>query len=109
MMNYLKDFSFLDRRVIFNGCLILAEYDNKITFADSYNIFPSKLEKIGEHLGFKKLETPKIFFRNTPIKNYKVTTEDKKYCLRDCQVIYKALENIFNLVGAVRVTKPWLS
>ena len=43
----------LDSSAIFNGKFISAKYENSITFADSLNIFPASVEKIGVTLGMQ--------------------------------------------------------
>lgn len=79
----------LDPDAIFNGKFIYCTNGN-VKFADSYNLLPASVEKIGEMLKFPKL---------TLGVNYEshVTTMDRdiQYCIRDCEIVYKALTQLF--------------
>jgi len=96
----------LDNKAIFNGKFISAKL-GKVTFADSLNIYPFSLEKIGEIIGFKKLENKKIAGEKLQTNN--ITPEDLKYCTRDCKVIYTALLGIFENIGVIKITLASLS
>jgi len=67
-------------------------YKNKklhFDFRDSMSLLPMSLKRLGKALGFKKLE-----FNNY---NGKITEEYKRYCFRDCEVVFKGLQTITTL------------
>ena len=96
----------LDNKAIFNGKFISAKL-NDVTFADSLNIFPASLEKIGETIGIKKFKNEKISKEGLTKNN--LTNEDIKYCTQDCKVIYSALLGMFEKIGAIKITLASLS
>jgi hypothetical protein len=91
----------MDRSAVFNGRFISAKYENK-TFADSLNIYPASVAKIGETLGFQKLDNPKI--SNEGLKVSNITKLDIDYCIRDCKIIFDALLKMFTHIGVIRIT-----
>lgn len=97
----------LDRSAVFNGRFISAKYENGITFADSMNIFPSSVEKIGHTLGMQKLENEKV--KTEGLTKQNKTDLDVKYCIRDCEIVYEALLKIFESTGAIKLTLASLS
>jgi len=96
----------LDSHAIFNGRFIRATNGN-CKFGDSMNILLSSVKDIGKMTGLKKLNTPSKFKKG--LKNIKVTENDINYCLRDCEIVYNALLNIFELCGNIRITLAGLS
>lgn len=97
----------LDSTAVFNGKFISAHYLNGITFADSLNIFPSSVQKIGETIGLKKLENEKV--KTEGLNKNNITQLDIDYCIRDCEIIYIALAKIFESTGTIRITLASLS
>lgn len=91
----------VDSKAIFNGKFITAKY-NGITFGDSMNIYPSSLKKIGEIVGLKKLDNEKV--RENKLRKNNITKQDIEYCIRDCEIVYEALLEIFCNVGTVKLT-----
>lgn len=91
----------VDSKAIFNGKFICAK-KNDITFGDSLNIYPSSLEKIGEIVGLKKLDNQKV--KAQKLRKNNITQEDIKYCIRDCEIVFTALLEIFEDVGAIKLT-----
>lgn len=91
-----------DNEAIFNGRFITAKNGN-CKFADSFNIYQHSAEKIGDFLGKPKLDLRLDKWRT------KVTTQDINYCIRDCEIIYDALFEIFNEVGDIKITQASLS
>ena len=96
----------LDNKAIFNGKFISAKL-NKVTFADSLNIYPFSLKKIGEIIGLRKLENKKVAGEKLRVKN--ITAEDLRYCTRDCKIIFNALLGIFEKIGVIKITLASLS
>jgi len=91
----------LDSKAVFNGKFIMAKkYD--ITFADSLNIFPASVAKIGSINGVKKLKNEKI--SNASLTKNNITQLDIDYCYRDCDIVYDALLQIFELIGQIKIT-----
>lgn len=78
-----------DPTAIFNGKFICMSNKN-CSFADSYNILPTSVRNLGELLGIPKQELGK----NLKSHVTKIDT-DIAYCTRDCEIVYKSLEKIF--------------
>ena len=97
----------LDNKAIFNGRFMLAE-SNGVRFADSFNILPSSLKKIGQILGIEKLELNDKF-KTKNSKDFHITKKDIEYCMRDCEIVYEALLKIFTIAGDVKPTIGGLS
>jgi len=91
----------LDSKAVFNGKFITAKYKGVI-FADSLNIFPASVEKIGEITGQEKHINEKVKTNKLTKKN--ISKEDIEYCIQDCKIIYDALLEIFNFSGAIKLT-----
>lgn len=91
----------LDHSAIFNGKFIKAE-NSGVKFADSLNIFPASVEKIGETVGLHKIENKKVSGEKLNKKN--IDKDDIEYCIRDCEIIFNALLKIFEYVGSVKLT-----
>lgn len=96
----------LDSSAIFNGKFISAKHKN-LTFADSLNIFPASVEKIGETVGLKKMENDKI--KDSGLTKNNLTLKDVEYCTTDCKIIFEALLKIFEYVGTIKITLSSLS
>lgn len=96
----------LDPQAVFNNSTFILAKHGKITYADSFNILPTKLEKVGEMMGVPKGITPAKF---KTCKRSKITNADYDYCENDCFVIYEALTKLFNEIGCVRITLASLS
>lgn len=96
----------VDNTAVFNGKFIMAKRD-KVTFADSMNIFPVSVEKIGNLIGLAKLDNKKV--KGAGLTPGNITQEDVDYCTRDCEIVWIALQRIFENVGAVRITLPSLA
>jgi len=73
-------------------------------FADSLNIFPTSVKEIGKMMKLEKQELSKVFWEKS-----EVTQKDIDYCIRDCEIIFNALLQIFDLVGNVKITLAGLS
>lgn len=99
-------YKYMDQSAVFNGKFISAKYDN-ITFADSLNIFPASVEKIGQTVGLKKLNNEKV--KSEGLTKDNITSEDIEYCIRDCEIVFDALLKIFEYVGCIKLTLSSLS
>jgi hypothetical protein len=91
----------IDSAAIFNNKFISAKY-KYITFADSMNIYPASVAKIGELMDMPKLENEKVKGEKLTKKN--MTDKDIKYCKRDCQIIFYALLKMFEEIGTIKLT-----
>lgn len=91
---------------VFNGSRFILAKKEGVTFADSMNIFPTSLEKLGVIMGVNKGITPEKFKIG---KRGKITQKDFDYCEQDCRIIYLALDKIFKEIGCVRTTLASLS
>lgn len=82
-----------DPEAIFNGKLIC--FTNGVaTFADSFNILPTSVKKLGELLGLSKKE-----LGNNLISHVDRLHKDIDYCVRDCEIVYRSLINSFTETG----------
>lgn len=79
----------LDPGAIFNGKFISCSNGN-CRFADSYNLLPTSVKKLGELLGLSKKELGQNL-----ISSLKNLPQDIDYCKRDCEIVYKSLEKFF--------------
>lgn len=79
----------MDNDAIFNGKFISATNGN-CTFADSYNLLQTSVETLGQMQGI-----PKDKLGNNLKSHITRIHEDVKYCVRDCEIVFKALTEIF--------------
>jgi len=96
----------VDNSAIFNGKFISAQYKDTL-FCDSMNIYPTSVAKLGNLLQLSKIDSNKIKSGN--LRKNNVTEDDINYCKRDCEIVYKALLRIFELIGDVKITLPSLA
>jgi len=96
----------IDNSAVFNGKFIMAKYKD-VTFADSMNIYPTSVAKIGEMLDLLKLSNEKV--RSEGLTKANVNKDDIDYCIRDCKIIFLALLEIFESVGDIKLTLASLS
>lgn len=95
-----------DKHAIFNNKFICATNGNCM-FADSMNIFQTSVKKIGEMIGFEKMELSQEYKEG----NFGgiITRQMVEYCQRDCEIVYQALFNFFELVGSIKITVAGLA
>jgi hypothetical protein len=96
----------VDNTAVFNGKFISAKY-NDITFADSLNIYPTSVEKIGKLIGLEKMKNTKV--SGQKLRKDNITDTDIEYCITDCKIVFKALLRIFEMTGAIKITLPSLA
>ena len=96
----------LDSKAVFNNSTFICARNNYVTFADSLNIFPTSLKKLGELFGDNKGETPEKFKTG---KRGPITDEDIEYCVKDCKILFDALNSLFTEIGCIRLTLASLS
>lgn len=77
----------IDPGAIFNGKFISCT-NGVCRFADSFNILPTSVAKLGELLGLPKLELNYVSDANK-------IHEDIIYCIRDCRIVYDSLKKVF--------------
>lgn len=77
----------LDPNAIFNGKFISCS-NGVCRFADSFNLLPTSVKKLGALIGLSKKELGK----NLVSKNF---AQDVDYCIRDCEIVYKSLQKLF--------------
>jgi hypothetical protein len=99
-------FTKIDNAAIFNGKFISAKM-NDVTFADSMNVYPTSVVKLGNLINLPKLENKKA--SSGQLRKNNIDTYDVEYCYRDCEIVFKALLKIFELTGAIRITLPSLA
>lgn len=91
----------LDQKTVFNGKFISAKFGS-VMFADSLNIFPASVATIGDKIGKHKIENEKV--KTEGLNKNNITEDDINYCIRDCEIIYDSLLNIFEFTGKVKIT-----
>jgi hypothetical protein len=72
------------------GRLIRARW-NGLTFADSYNLFPTSVKKLGEALGLEKLD---------------MDVRSKEYVFRDCEIPGEALARLVETCNEFGLDEP---
>jgi len=76
---------------------ILWEYlkhHKRIYFNDSMNLFQASLAQIGREIGLKKGDTPSKFIN--PGEDRTITEKDVEYCVRDVDIVMKAIDNFYD-------------
>lgn len=80
--------------------LISAKYrfdsKNSLHLHDTVNLIPRKLSDIGKDLGYPKLPTPNKWLSGKPVEE--ITDEDRRYCLRDCEIVLRVLKTFEELL-----------
>jgi len=71
------------------GRLIKAQWKGK-TFVDSFNLFPTSLASLGDAIGLEKLQ---------------FDATSRKYVMRDCEIILKALNHLQDTLKTFKVKK----
>lgn len=90
----------LDNEAVFNGRFIMAKNGNSL-FCDSFNIFLCSVEKLGESLGFPKMQIDEKLKSG----KVKVITEQMiKYCFVDCEIVLRGLTELIRLTGTLKPT-----
>lgn len=79
----------MDGNAVFNGKFICATNENA-KFADSFNLMPTSVKKLGELLGM-----PKGTLGSNLKSHLDNLDNDIAYCKRDCEIVYKSLERLF--------------
>jgi hypothetical protein len=90
----------IDNSAIFNNRFIAAT-NGCCIFADSFNIFSTSVATVGKMIGLPKLDLDSGFINGT---KKEVTEKDIEYCTRDCEIIFRSLLQIFELIGNVKIT-----
>jgi hypothetical protein len=95
----------LDSKALFNGRFIAAT-NGVCMFADSLNIFTTSVKEIGKLIGIHKKDIENEYKEGT----VKIITEQMiDYCIRDCEIVFKALLQIFEMAGNIKITLAGLS
>lgn len=97
----------MDKEAIFNGRLISATNGNCL-FADSLNIFRTSVKKIGEMMGKEKKQLGNHQLISKLVKG-DIPAKDINYCIRDCEIIWDALFQIFEEASDIKITQASLS
>ncbi len=91
----------LDNEAIYIGSRFISCSNGNCTFADSLNIYKASVKEIGHKMGLEKLGMS---------NNYKFSqwpndkARDINGCIRDCEIIYDALLEIFEECGDIKIT-----
>ena len=95
--NYILD----NTDILTLGTMIMEWKFNDRYFYDSYALLRTSVKKIGEALGFPKLKTSEKFVEGI---EGQITQEDIDYCIRDCEIVLKALLNIVKISKELNLT-----
>lgn len=90
----------LDNSAVFIGSSFIAAKKDGVTFYDSFKCFPTNLRSIGEALGCIKGNYNEIQLK----RGQRITTAALMYCKRDCEILKKAVDQSFDLIGAIKPT-----
>jgi hypothetical protein len=91
----------LDNSAIYNGSSFIMATNSVCKFADSLNIYKTSVKEIGKIVGLEKLEIEESYKKG---KVKEVTDKMREYCARDCNIVYLALQEIFNFAGSIKPT-----
>lgn len=91
----------LDKSAIYNGSSFIMATNGVCKFADSLNIYKTSVKELGKIVGLEKLEIEQSYLKGKVIE---ITEQMKEYCKRDCNIVYLALQEIFNFVGSIKPT-----
>lgn len=97
-----------DPKAIFNGKFICATNGNCM-FADSMNIYPTSVKKIGSMLGKEKGQLNAGNIDHWFDISKGVPSKDINYCIRDCEIVFDALFLAFEFAGQIKITQASLS
>lgn len=92
----------LDPSAIFIGSRFISCTNGNCTFVDSLNIYKASVKEIGEKMGLQKIGMDKGEYKNSIWPKDKA--KDINGCIRDCQIIYDALIEIFQEAGDIKIT-----
>ena len=90
-----------DNSAIFSGSQLITFTNKNCVFADSMNLLKSSVKSIGLALGMQKHENKYILKQ---LKKGIITNSAIEYCMQDCKIIYEALNNLFSVIGKVKLT-----
>jgi hypothetical protein len=91
----------LDNSAVYNGSSFIMATNEVCKFADSLNIYKTSVKEIGKIVGLEKLEIEESYKKG---KVKKVTDKMREYCARDCNIVFLALQEIFNFAGSIKPT-----
>ena len=69
---------------------------NRVRYRDTKHLFPMRLAQLGDALGFPKGETPEDYITGN---RREVTQEDIAYCLQDCRILVRAINDLESSVS----------
>jgi hypothetical protein len=95
--NYILD----NTDILTMGSMIMEWKINERKFFDSFALLRTSVKKIGEALGLTKLNTADKFIEGIESE---ITQTDIDYCIRDCEIILKALINIVKVSKELNIT-----
>ena len=92
----------LDSEAIFIGSRFISCTNGNCVFADSLNIYKASVKEIGAKLGKEKLGMDKGQYKQSlwPLDK----ARDINGCIRDCQIVWDALYEIFEEAGDIKIT-----
>ncbi len=92
----------IDPEAIYIGSRFISCTNGNCTFADSLNIYKASVKEIGAKMGLKKLGMNEGEYKTSIWPKDK--TDDINGCIRDCQIIWDALHEIFNECSDIKLT-----
>jgi hypothetical protein len=92
----------LDPEAIYIGSRLISFTNGNCTFADSLNIYKASVKEIGRKMGIHKLGMDDGKYQKSLWPRDKA--KDINGCVRDCEIIWDALHEIFNEAGDIKIT-----
>lgn len=93
----------LDNKALYSGSRFISATNGNVVFADSMNIINHSVEIIGKQIGIKKPEL------GTEFKSKFISRNEINRCVKDCEIIWKALFSFFEFAGEIKITQAGLS
>lgn len=97
----------LDNEAIFIGSRFISCTNDNCIFADSLNVYKASVKEIGTKLGKEKIGMDSGDYKTSIWPKDKA--RDENGCIRDCEIVWDALLEIFEEAGDIKLTIGSLS
>lgn len=85
----------MDPGAVFNGKFVTCTNGN-CKFADSFNLLPTSVKKLGELIGLNKQRLGQVPDKDGRLwSSHKTFDLDVEYCITDCKIVYDSLYKLF--------------
>lgn len=92
----------MDPKAIFIGSRFISCTNGNCMFVDSLNIYKTSVKEIGKKMGLLKLGMDEGNYKQSVWPRDKA--RDINGCIRDCQIIFDALLEVFGKAGKIAIT-----